>query len=268
MTKPGFIDIGLNLTHDSFDVDREEVVQRAIDAGVSQMILTGASEEGSRAALDLARKYPGRMYSTSGVHPHHAKECGEGTIAILREVAAAKEVVAIGECGLDFFRNFSSPAIQEEWFEKQLELAIETALPLFLHERDAYPRFGEILKNYAGRIKGAVVHCFTGSQEALRAYLDLGCLIGITGWICDERRGLALRELVRLIPLDRLMVETDAPYLLPRDLKPRPRSQRNEPCYLPHVTRVVASCMGRDLDEVAQATTENAQRFFGISERE
>lgn len=268
MTKLCLIDIGLNLTHDSFDVDRDDVVQRAQEAGVSQMILTGASEEGSRAALNLARRYPGRMFSTSGVHPHHAKDCGEETIQVLREVAKAKEVVAIGECGLDFFRNFSTPEIQEEWFEKQLELAVETGLPLFLHERDAFPRFGEILKNYRDRIRGAVVHCFTGSEEALKAYLDLGCSIGITGWICDERRGLGLRDLVRFIPLDRLMLETDAPYLLPRDLKPRPKSQRNEPFHLPHVTRAVAKCMGRDEVEVALATTENARRFFGILDLE
>jgi TatD DNase family protein len=187
-----------------------------------------------------------------------------GDLPRLRELLAAPEVGAAGECGLDYFRNFSSHEDQERAFRWQLELAVECRKPVFLHQRDGHDAFVAILKDYLPRLAGGVAHCFTGDGRELRDYLELGLSIGITGWICDERRGQHLRELVREIPLDRLLVETDAPYLLPRDLQPKPAHRRNEPKFLPHVVKVIAACRGEDFPTVAAATTRNALKFFGF----
>lgn len=258
------IDIGANLTHDSFDDDRDAVIRRAGDAGVHRMVLTGSSEQGSRDALALAETRPGQMFATAGVHPHHASDYSDLVHATLTELASNEAVVAVGECGLDYFRNFSPQDHQCNAFRRQLELAKETQLPVFLHQRDAHEDFVEILGREVGDLSRAVAHCFTGGEEELNVYLDLGLYIGITGWVCDERRGRNLQEIVSQIPLDRLMIETDAPYLLPRTLDPRPKTRRNEPMYLVEVLRVVANAMGQSESDVAAATTENAERFFAI----
>ena len=228
------------------------------------MILTGSSVACSQEALDLAKNHPGKLFSTAGVHPHHVKDCDESTLGTLKQLLQADEVLAIGECGLDFFRNFSPRPTQETWFAKQLELAAELKLPLFLHERDSHETFREHIQEHRDKLTDVVVHCFTGNRDALHDYLDLGCHIGITGWICDERRGRRLQELVREIPLDRVMVETDAPYLLPRDLDPKPKHNRNEPAYLPHIAKTVARWMGKETSEVTEAATENTRRFFRL----
>ena len=209
------VDIGVNLAHRSFHADRKTVIQRAFNAGVRTMVITGTSLASSQEAQQIAREYPGQLFSTAGVHPHDSRNCTMDTIAELRRLAALEQVVAIGECGLDFNRDFSPRPEQEKWFEAQVALAEELQKPLFLHERDASQRFYDILTAVRKSVP-AVVHCFTGSRESLKMYLDLGLHIGITGWICDERRGMPLRELVREIPLDRLMIETDAPYLVPQ----------------------------------------------------
>jgi TatD DNase family protein len=250
------IDIGANLTHASFQGDLPEVRARAAAAGVS-MVVTGTSVEESRKALALG------LPCTAGVHPHHARDCGPGTIPALREIARDPLVVAIGECGLDFNRSYSPHPDQEKWFVAQIELALEVSKPLFLHSRDAHPRFAEILKTF--KIEKAVAHCFTGGREELRAYVELGLYVGITGWICDERRGRHLVDLVREIPRDRLLLETDAPYLTPRDLHPQPKARRNEPAFLPHIARAVARALGRPVEEVAAETTRNARALFGLS---
>jgi TatD DNase family protein len=216
----------------------------------------------SLAARQLADRYG--LYATAGVHPHHARDCGPGTIPALREIAAHPRVVAIGECGLDFNRNYSPHPDQEKWFVAQLELGIELGKPLFLHSRDAHPRFAQLVKHHG--VQKAVAHCFTGEREELHAYLDLGLYIGITGWICDERRGRHLVELVREIPRDRLLLETDSPYLTPRDLRPQPKARRNEPAFLPHVCRAAARALGRPAEEVAAETTRNAFSFFALDE--
>jgi len=259
------IDIGANLTHDSFDDDRAEVISRAADAGVDRMILTGASEQGSQDALRLAREYPAAMHCTAGVHPHHASDYDNGVQRTLESLLGHKEVVAVGECGLDYYRNFSPPSAQREAFQRQLELASEYKLPVFLHQRDAHDDFVEILEPALPQIPGGVAHCFTGDADALGEYLEMGLYIGITGWICDERRGAQLLDIVADIPLDRLMIETDAPYLLPRSLDPRPKSRRNEPMYLREVLRVVADVMGQSEEVVAAATCGNAERLFGLN---
>jgi TatD DNase family protein len=261
---PPLVDIGLNLAHDSFDHDRDHVVAAARASGVRQMVITGSTLDSSRAAIDLARSAPDTFRATAGIHPHHAREFRDHDVPALRSLLLEAEVGAAGECGLDYFRNFSSHEDQERVFRLQLELAADTGRPVFLHQRDGHDAFVAILREFRPRLAAGVAHCFTGDERELRDYLDLDLSIGITGWICDERRGLHLRELVRLIPLDRLMLETDAPYLMPRDLQPKPNGRRNEPKYLPHILRTVAACRGEAPETLAEATTRNARAFFGF----
>lgn len=258
------IDIGCNLTHDSFDSDLVEVVENAQNAGVVQMIVTGASEEGSPHALQLARKFPGMLYATAGVHPHHADTYSDATHAMLRGLAEHDEVVAIGETGLDYFRDFSPRERQREAFERQLSIGEETGLPLFLHMRDAHEDFHAILSDHRDNLCDVVVHCFTGARKEMHQYLDLDCHIGITGWICDERRGTHMKEYLGEIPANRLLVETDAPYLKPRNLRPKVKSHRNEPRFLPWILGTLAAVRDEHPEELAAQTTANARRFFRI----
>lgn len=258
------IDIGLNLGHDSFDHDRDAVWQRARAAGVTRAILTGACREHSPKALALARTRPGEWFATAGVHPHHAAEYTDECDAEIRALHAHPEVVAVGECGLDYFRDFSPRPAQRRAFERQLQLASENGKPLFLHQRDAHTDFMAMMKNFDGRLGPAVVHCFTGTREELFDYLDRDWHIGITGWLCDERRGEHLRELVKHIPAQRLMIETDAPYLLPRTIKPMPKDRRNEPAFLAHIVEELARDRGEDVAQTAAATTATATAFFRL----
>ena len=256
------VDIGANLTHPSFRDDLPQVLERAAAHGIAQIVVTGSSVEGSRAALTLAQGNPAMLRCTAGVHPHDAQHCNAETIPALLALAAFPEVVALGECGLDFNRNYSPHPDQEKWFVAQLELACELGKLLFVHSRDAHPRLAEILREYRGRLSRVVVHCFTGEAEELRAYLELDCHIGITGWICDERRGRHLHALVHEIPAERLLLETDAPYLTPRDLRPQPHARRNEPAFLPHIAATVARALGKPLEQLAGETSANARKFF------
>src|SRR3954465_13610031 len=256
------VTLGPNLTHSSFHDDVDAVVARARAAGIATLVVTGTTVLESRLAAEIADRAD--LYCTAGVHPHHARDCDERTIAAPRHLPVHPRCVAIGECGLDFNRYFSPHPDQEKWFVAQLELGLELGKPLFLHSRDAHPRFAEILRTH--RVQKAVAHCFTGERDELHAYLDLGLYVGITGWICDERRGKHLLELVRDIPADRLLVETDAPYLTPRDLRPQPKARRNEPGFLPHILKTVARAVGRPVEQVAEETTRNAQTLFGIRE--
>lgn len=257
------IDIGANLAHPAFHPDLPEVLARAHEHGVAAMVVTGTSVADTTAAVKLATSHPESLYATAGVHPHHARECDEHTIPALRLLAQNPKVVAIGECGLDFNRNYSPHPDQEKWFVAQVELACELRKPLFLHSRDAKDKFVEVTRQF-NSLPPAVAHCFTGEKDELHAYLDLGLYIGITGWICDERRGAGLRAAVRAIPRDRLLVETDAPYLVPRTLQPPPKSRRNEPAFLPWVVRALAQARGEAEAELARQTAENARSFFRL----
>jgi TatD DNase family protein len=258
------IDIGANLTHESFRRDFEAVLERARKAGVERMIVTGASREGSVHALELARGHPGILHATAGVHPHHAGDYGSETDALLRNLAREPEVLAVGETGLDYFRDLSPRLAQRAAFEKQLAIAIDLRMPLFLHQRDAHDDFLALLKDARDHVPAVVVHCFTDDKRALFDYLDIDCHIGITGWICDERRGTHLRELVREIPASRLMLETDAPYLLPRDIRPQPSDRRNEPMYLAHICEAVARERGEETEVTAANATATSRAFFDI----
>ena len=261
---PALIDIGANLTHDSFDADREAVIARARTAGVTHCIVTGSDLMHSRKALELCRRWPDMLFCTAGTHPHHAKDFAGETPGHLRELLHDPAVVAVGECGLDYFRNFSPQKTQLACFEAQLQLAVETRKPVFLHQRDAHSDFMALLKRYRPELSCAVLHCFTGTRAELEDCLAMDLYIGITGWICDERRGSHLRSLVKLIPENRLMLETDAPYLLPRDIRQRPAHYRNEPMHLRHICQVVAGCLGKSVNQLAEETTANASSFFGL----
>ncbi|BBH47141.1 TatD family hydrolase [Pseudomonas sp. KU43P] len=262
------IDIGVNLTNSSFHDQQAAIVERAIDAGVMQMVLTGTSLAVSEQALALCLQLDAdgqHLFATAGVHPHDAKSWGADSERQLRHLLGEVRVRAVGECGLDFNRDFSPRPLQEKALQAQLALAAELHLPVFLHERDASARLLAILKDYRDHLPAAVVHCFTGEREALFAYLDMDLHIGITGWICDERRGTHLHPLVNNIPQGRLMLESDAPYLLPRSLRPKPKNGRNEPAFLPEVLREVAQHRGESMELTAAHTTATAQAFFQLA---
>lgn len=261
---PELIDIGSNLTHASFAADLPRVLSRAAEAGVRRQVVTGADLASSRAAAALADAYPGTLWSTAGVHPHHAADFDLGLREELHELLRRPHTVAVGECGLDYFRDFSPRPAQRAAFIAQLEIAAAAAKPVFLHQRDAHEDFAAIIAEFRASLVGGVAHCFTGGDRELEAYLTLDLSIGITGWICDERRGVALREVLPRVPAGKLMIESDAPYLLPRDLVPRPKTRRNEPAYLPHIARTVARLRRESLERVAASTTHNAVQFFGL----
>jgi len=258
------LDIGANLTHESFRHDFDAVLQRAHKHGIARLIVTGASREGSTHALALTTAYPGTLFATAGVHPHHAIDYDDAVDVLLRELAQDHAVRAMGETGLDYNRNYSPRDVQLRVFERQLQIAVDVQKPLFLHQRDAHADFVALLRRYRDKVPGAVVHCFTDTGEALRDYLALDCHIGITGWICDERRGTHLRELVREIPANRLMIETDAPYLLPRTVRPQPAHRRNEPMYLKHICEEIARDRGEPVEVTAANSTAAAEAFFGL----
>lgn len=260
------IDIGVNLTNASFKDDLDEVITRAFDAGIEQMIVTGTEAASSEAAQQLAANYSGQLFSTAGIHPHDAKTLSADTIDTIKSLTELTEVVAVGETGLDFNRNYSPPEDQIRSFEQHIELAIDTGLPMFLHERDAFNKQWEILKHYRDQLSDAVIHCFTGEKQQAFRYLDLDLYIGITGWICDERRGAHLHDFVNDIPIDRLLIETDAPYLMPR-VKPAPKlksKRRNEPCTLPLVLNTIAEHHSLTASQLAWHTTDNARRLFRL----
>lgn len=258
------IDIGANLTHDSFADDLDEVLGRADAAGVGRMVITGSDDQGNIDAAELAEDHPGRLFATAGVHPHHASDYTDASDELIRSLLLRKEVVAVGECGLDYFRDLSPRDAQQEAFRSQLDIAADTGKPVFLHQRDAHDDFVKILGPALAKISRAVAHCFTGEGESMREYLSMGLWIGITGWICDERRGAHLQEIVSEIPDNRLLLETDAPYLLPRTLTPIPKSRRCEPAHLTEVLRVVAKARGQSEQHVAEITTANATEFFAL----
>ena len=266
------IDIGTNLANKAFRRDLAAVLRRAKDAGVEAIVATGTSEPASRAVWEIAEARHAdapRLFCTAGVHPHHARDFDRGTLGALRDLAKRPEVVAIGECGLDFDRNFSPPDAQRHAFEAQLELAVDVGMPVFLHERAAHDDFAAILERHRAKLPGAVVHCFTGDARALERYLALDCHIGITGFICDERpgRGSHLVDLVRRIPPNRLMIETDAPYILPRTMPrgERPRDGRNEPGLLRWVLAAVAQARGESEDDVERAVDATTRAFFALA---
>lgn len=257
-------DLCFNFTSSKFRADEQAVLARALAAGVDHFLVTGSDQEDSRFAVNLAERYQNGMYASVGVHPHLAHNWQDDTLDALRQLAKSDRVKAIGEAGLDYHRNLSTHQQQHHALRQQIELAIELERPLFLHERDAHEDFYTILRDYQDDLSRAVVHCFTGQRAALERYIEMDLYIGITGWICDERRGKHLHDLVGLIPQERLMIETDAPYLIPRSYQPKPKNNRNEPSLLPHIAKYIAHHRGEDEQHLCQFTMQNTLRFLDI----
>ena len=253
------IDAGVNLANHQFNDQHRDVVTRASEAGVTNMLIIGCDIASSQQSLELAIKH--LQYSTAGIHPHDAKSATDELEAQLTALANNKQVIAIGECGLDYNRDFSPRDVQRSVFRRHLTLAEKLDLPVYLHERDASDDMLSILKEF--NIRG-VLHCFTGNSVALKQYLDLGLYIGITGWVCDERRGKELQQLVPSIPLDRLLIETDAPFFFSLTVKQKPKSRKNEPALLPYICQTVAQLYQTDEELIARKTTENFYNVFGL----
>ncbi|SET41971.1 TatD family hydrolase [Thalassotalea agarivorans] len=260
------IDIGVNLTNNRFLKDLPDVVARAQSSGVKAQLVTGTNEAESTAALSLCQQYPTYLYSTAGVHPHDADNVSQQFEQVLKGLAQNTCVKAIGECGLDYNRNFSTPENQRRVFECQVNLAADLSMPLFLHQRDAFDDWMSILQPYLNKVPNMVSHCFTDDTATLEKVLDAGMFVGITGWVCDDKRGQALQDAVKYLPLDRLLIETDAPYLTPKTIRPRPKSSRNEPAYLPYVVEKIAQIKQCSVEEIITRSTENAVRVFGLED--
>ncbi len=263
MNKVNLIDIGCNLASPRLLKHVERILDDAEQVGVRRQILTGSDTKSNDASLKLAIKYP-QLYSTVGFHPHHANDWQPKSDPLLHVFSAQHpRVVAVGEMGLDYFRNLARHDNQRKCFEDQLNIAVQVQKPVFLHERHAFEDFRTIMQNCLSELNGAVWHCFTGNGEQLDWALAHGLSIGITGWIADPERGKIQRDIVKNIPNDKIMIETDAPYLTPKTLSPKPKV--NEPQYLPEVLRVLAECRQQDYQELAVLTTENAERFFHLN---
>ena len=256
------IDIGANLTHESYDLDIDQVIKRSQDAGIAKIIVTASSISESKRVAAMIKQYSGILWGTSGVHPHHAKEADDLFAETLDELIQNENIVAVGECGLDYFRNFSEPREQQKVFRIQLQIALKNSLPIFLHQRDAHNDFIGILKEHESSVIDGVAHCFTGNKKQLQAYLDIGLYIGITGWLCDPRRNQDLIDSIHYIPMDKLLIETDSPYLMPKALEKELKTRRNEPCFLTHVAQAVAEFKKLDLGEVMLKTYQNSERLF------
>lgn len=260
-------DIGVNFTDKRLSF--EPVFERALAANVQQMIITGTSLEKSQQAEKLASQHPKQLFATAGVHPHDASTFDEQIFTQLKVLAQSSQIIAIGECGLDFNRNFSTPEQQLFAFEQQLILACELGLPVFLHERDAFDAQIQLLTKYRKDLVGGVAHCFTGNLTQMQGYLDLDLYVGITGWVCDLNRGQALREAIKALPLNRILLETDAPYLRPKGLANNRKvdNGNNEPAYLPYIAAEVANLMSIDSQSLLLACQHNTQALFKIDNR-
>jgi len=258
------IDIGVNLTHINLMKSLDSVISDAKEVGVSAILVTGTSSSESQKAIELCRQYPDYLFATVGCHPHYADDFSQSDLTTIKQLSLNSCVKALGECGLDFNRNFSTKESQIRAFEWQLELAIERKLPLFLHQRDAHKTFCEILKSYRSQLGNIVVHCFTDGCSEAKKYLEMDCYIGITGWLCDARRNAALVEAIPLIPDNRILLETDAPFLLPRNILPKPKSNLNQPKYLPYVCQQLAKIKNKTADDIAQLTDLNGRVFLNL----
>jgi len=258
----GFIDIACNFTHESFKNNLDTVIANAENVGVEKFVLLSASLKDLDPIQIIKSKAPEKYFICSGIHPHHADEIKDINQNKLLEKLRSTRPNAIGETGLDYFRNISPPNIQRDAFKIQIDIAKELGLPLYLHQRDAHDDFIKIIKENINNFPKFVVHCFTGSQSQLDQYLELGAYIGLTGWICDARRNIELRESIKNIPIERMMIETDCPYLIPKNIIDKPKNNINEPKYLPHIAQEICDLIGIKIEELKAATSKNAYDFF------
>ena len=255
-------DIACNFSSERFDKDLDEVIQRAKNNKVSKFLVVSASLNDTEKVNGIYKNNKDSCFFTIGVHPHNAKEFTSSSSVKMKNLIDTYKPNSVGETGLDFFRNISSYEEQIFAFEEQIKIAIDKELPLFLHQREAHDDFFKILSKYRDSIPKAVVHCFTGTQKELDDYLDIGCHIGLTGWICDANRNIDLRKSLINIPLDKLMIETDCPYLIPKNLQEKPKNNRNEPAFLPHIAKEISSLVNVDIDQLVKKTYENSIKFF------
>ena len=258
----GFIDIACNFTHESFKHNLDEVINNAEQAGVGKFVLLCASLADIDPIKVIQDNAPEKYFISAGIHPHHATEILEINYDALLNKLKSISPNAIGETGLDYFRNISPPDIQKKSFGMHIEIAKELSLPLYLHQRDAHGDFIRIIKENISNFPKFVVHCFTGTQAELDEYLELGAYIGLTGWICDAKRNIDLRKSIKNIPIEKMMIETDSPYLIPKNLMVKPNKNINEPKYLPHIANEICELTGYDLEELKSATSNNAIEFF------
>ncbi|MDB2386064.1 TatD family hydrolase [Shewanella sp.] len=261
---PQYMDIAVNFIGNKLAAEADRVIAEAAQVGVNSMLVIASHIQESRDAIALCAAFPEQLYSTAGIHPHHASQWDEDSRNSIKRLSAASCVVAVGECGLDYNRDFSPRAQQRHAFAEQLALAVELQKPVLMHERDAHDDFLAILKEYRSELPAVLLHCFTGNKDSLMAYLDLDIYLGITGWVCDERRGQTLAQLVPLIPDNRIVIETDSPYLLPRSLRPKPKSSKNEPKYLPYIAQYIAQLRQQPLHDFAAMTYKNSRSLFGL----
>ncbi len=257
------IDIGLNLTHPSL-IDRyESIINDAYDVGVNYFILTGSDYSSSVESYNLAKNNK-LFFATAGIHPHYADTYNNNDFRIIEELSSKHKVVAVGECGLDFHRNLSSKINQINCLQAHLVLANEINKPLFLHQRDAHMELYENLIDF--KVNKGVLHCFTEDKKTMRQYLDLNLYIGITGWLCDPQRGQELREAVKYLPIESLLVETDAPYLLPKDLAIKPKDRINLPQFLPHIVQRIAEIKKIEIESLVAQIYRNTLNCFGLTD--
>lgn len=235
-----------------------EVLKRARDNGICAIVTIGIDYDSSREALEIARENP-MVYATIGVHPHNAKDLKKDDFIKIKELANERKVVAYGEIGLDFFKNFSPKDIQLKVFEEQLDLVEELGLPVVIHERNAQDEVYSILKSRNSKLNRGIIHCFSGNVDIAKRFIELGFLISIPG-IVTFKKAETLRQVVKEIPLDSILLETDAPFLAPEPY----RGKTNEPSYILWTAKAVANLRGISLDELAHITTENAKKIFNI----
>ena len=245
----------------SFESDFADVLQRAGEAGVLRMLVVGIDRRTSDRAVALANTHPG-LFASVGVHPHDAQACSEQSLAHIKALAADPKVVAWGEIGLDFNRMYSPQKDQERWLIRQLEIAETLDLPLIFHERDSLGRLLEILNTRHSGRRSAVIHCFSGTETELAGYLGLGLYIGITGIVTVSQRGKPLRKMIPSIPVDRLLIETDAPYLTPTPQ--RNKYRRNEPAFVREVLLKVAEVRKEDPESLAEQIWANTCTLFRL----
>lgn len=266
-------DICLNLSNSQFKSDIDEVLDRAKAAMVSRLLVVGTDLESSQFCADWAERYE-QLFATAGVHPHDADNVPNHWLDEIRTLALQDNVVAVGETGIDLNRNYSSREGQVACFRDQISLAVELRMPLFVHDRESDGLVLEMLQNFDPAL-GVVIHCFTGTEVELENYLSAGYSIGITGWICDVRRGQNLREMIATIPLEQLLIETDAPFLRPHNTPKdwldhhslsNQFKRRCEPAMLPFVLQTVAEHRTESIEDIAAATHRNATRLFNLPE--
>ena len=254
------IDSHAHIQLERFDEDREAVLERAHSAGIHAILTIGFDLETSRGAISLAEQHE-QIYATVGMHPHDAKNLDDETLQTFRELAAHSKVLALGEMGLDYYRDLSPRPIQKKAFAQQLDLAEELDLPIVIHNREAYHDILPILQARRGRVRG-VMHCFSGDVEIMHKSLDLGFYIGIGGPV-TYRKSDALQAVAREVPANRLLVETDCPWLAPQFR----RGKRNEPAYVRAIAEKIAELRGVELEDITEITTRNFEKLFDTAMR-